>query len=60
MAKTVQTTPNCTYLTCWQSNAQNSPSQALTVQFNENFKMFKLDLEKTEDPEFKLPKSFGS
>ena len=19
---------NCTYLTCWQSNAQNSPSQA--------------------------------
>ena len=22
---------NCTHLTCWQSNAQNSPSQASTV-----------------------------
>ena len=23
---------NCTHLTCWQSNAQNSPSQASTVR----------------------------
>ena len=30
-----------------QSNAQNSPSQASTV----NFHMFKLDLEKAEDPD---------
>ena len=34
------------------SNAQNSPSQ--------NFQMFKLDLEKAEEPEIKLPTSVGS
>ena len=32
----------------------------LQQQFNENFKVFKLDLEKTEDPEFKLPTFIGS
>ena len=26
----------------------------------ENFQMFKLDLEKAEDPELKLPTSYGS
>ena len=51
---------NCNHLTCQQSNAQNSLNQALTVQFNENFQKFKLDLEKTEDPEFKLPTFIGS
>ena len=49
---------NCTHLTHWQSNAQNSPSQASTV--NVNFQMFQLDLEKTEEPEIKLPISAGS
>ena len=39
-----------------QSNAQNSPSQASTV----NFHMFKLDLEKAEDPEITLPTSAGA
>ena len=27
---------------------------------NENFQMFKLDLEKAEEPEIKLPTSIGS
>ena len=31
MPKNVQTMNNCTHLTCYQSNAQNSPSQASTV-----------------------------
>ena len=39
---------NCTHITRKQSNAQNSPSQAL------NFQMFKMDLEKAEEPEIKL------
>ena len=43
---------NCTDLTCKQSNAQNSPS-TWTV----NFLMFKLVLEKAEEPEIKLPTS---
>ena len=43
---------NCTYLICWQSNAQKFPSQASTVyELSENFQMFKLDLEKTEEPD---------
>ena len=46
---------NCTHLTYWQSNAQNSPSQASV-----NFQMFKLDLEKAQEPEIKLPRSVGS
>ena len=51
---------NCTYLTHLQSNTQNSPSQASTVHETENFQMFKLDLEKTEEPEIKLPTPAGS
>ena len=47
---------NCTHLTCKQSNAQNSPSHAWTL----NFQIFKLDLEKAEEPEIKLPTSVGS
>ena len=47
---------NCTHLTPWQSNAQNSPSQTVTG----SFQMFKLDLEKAEEPEIKLPTSVGS
>ena len=43
-----------------QSNAQNSPSQASGVCKLMNFQMFKLDLEKAEDPEIKLPTSVGS
>ena len=51
---------NCTHLTSQQSNAQNSPSQVSTVHELKNFKMFKLDLEKSEEPEIKLPTSAQS
>ena len=44
-----------------ESNAQNSPSQASTVsELSVNFQMFKLDLDKAEEPEIKLPTSAGS
>ena len=49
---------NCTHLTHWQNNAQNSPSFNST--WTENFQMFKLDLERAEEPEIKLPTSVGS
>ena len=39
---------NCTYLICQQSSAQNSPSQVSTVR---EPRMFKLGLEKAEEPE---------
>ena len=41
---------NCTHLTHQQSDVQNSPSQASTV-YELNFQIFKLDLEKAEEPE---------
>ena len=41
------------------SNAQNSPRQASTV-CEQCFQTFKLDLEKAEEPEIKLPTSVGS
>ena len=50
---------NCTHLTRQQSNAQNSPSQASTVH-EQYFHMFKLDLEKAEEPEINLPTSVVS
>ena len=50
---------NCTHLTCQQSSAQNSPSQASTCEAV-NFQMFKLVLEKAEEPEIKLPTSARS
>ena len=49
---------NCTHFTCWPSNAQNSPIRL--QQWTENFQMFKLDLEKAEEPEIKLSASVGS
>ena len=45
-------------LTCQQSNAQNPPGFNST--WTVNFQMFKLDLEKAEEPEFKLPTFGGS
>ena len=48
---------NCTHLTRQQSNAQNSPTR---LQQHVKFQMFKLVLEKTEEPEIKLPTSIGS
>ena len=49
----------CTHLTCWQSNAQNS-LPGFNSMWTVNFQMFKLDLEKAEEPEIKLPTSVGS
>ena len=52
---------NCTHLTHKQSNAQNSPSHASTIwKWTTNFQMFKLGLEKAEEPEIKLSTSGGS
>ena len=44
-----------------QSNVQNSnfPKQGFNSTWTVNFQMFKLDLEKAEEPEIKLPKSAG-
>ena len=50
---------NCTHFTCQQDNAQNSPSQASTVHEPRTFQVYKLDLEKAEEPEIKLPTFTG-
>ena len=51
---------NCTHLTRWQSNAQNSSSKGFSGMWTMNFQMFKLVLEKAEEPEIKSPTSVGS
>ena len=51
---------NCTHLTHQQNNAQNSLSEASNSTWTENFQMFKLDLEKAEEPDIKLPTFTGS
>ena len=56
--KNVQTTAQL-HSSHTRANAQNSPSQASTV-YELNFQMFKLDLEKAEEPEIKLSTSNGS
>ena len=45
---------------CLKVAKSRSPSQALTVREPLIFQMFKLDLEKAEEPEIKLPTSAGS
>ena len=60
MPKNVQTTAQLHSSHMEQSNAENSPSQASTACETLNFQMFKLDLEKVEEPEIKLPTSTGS
>ena len=50
---------NCTHLTYQQSNAQSSKPGFKSV-WTVNFQMFKLVLEKAEEPEIKLPTSAGS
>ena len=49
---------NCTYLTHWQSNAQNSPDR-IQKYVNCELQMFELNLEKAEESEVKLPASSG-
>ena len=41
---------NCTHLTYQASNAQNSLSLGFNNMWTKNFQMFKLDLEKAEEP----------
>ena len=48
------------FISHWQSNAQNSPKWGFNSMWTKNFQMFKLDLEKAEKPEIKLPTSAGS
>ena len=51
---------NCAHLTHWQSNAQKSLKSGFNSTWTVNFQMFKLDLEKAEEPEVRLPTSVGS
>ena len=57
--KNAQTAAQCTHPTCCQSNAQNSPP-GFNSTWTMKFQMFKLDLEKAEEPEIKLSTSTGS
>ena len=50
----------CTHFTCEQNCAQKSFKLGLSSLWTENFQMYKLDLEKVEQPEIKLPTSTGS
>ena len=49
---------NCTHFTCYQSNAQNCPG--FNSIWTKYFQMFKVNLQKAEEPEIKLPTSVGS
>ena len=51
---------NCTHFTCEQNCAQKSFKLGLSSLWTEKFQMYKLDLEKVEEPEIKLPTSTGS
>ena len=50
---------NCRNLTHWQCNAWILQAR-LNCMWTMDFQMFKLDLEKAEEPEIKLPTSVGS
>ena len=60
MPKNAQTTAQLHSSHTLVKYAQNSPSQASAVHETVNFQMFKLVLEKAEEPEIKLPTSAGS
>ena len=55
MPKNVHTTIQCTHFTYQQSYEQKASSQASAVLNIKNFQMYKLGLEKAEEPEIKLP-----
>ena len=50
---------NCAHYTCQQGYAQNPSRQASTI-CELRIQMYKLDLEKVEEPEIKLPAPIGS
>ena len=60
MPKNVQTTAqlHSSYTVAKQCSKFSKPGLNSTCTIN--FQMFKLDLEKAEEPEMKLPKSIGS
>ena len=51
---------NCTHFTCYQSDAQKSFKLGFNSMWGKNFQMYKLDLEKAEEPEIKLSTSIRS
>ena len=57
ISKNVQLPHSCTHLTGYQSNFSK---QVFSGTWTEKLHMFKLDLEKAEEPEIKLPTSLGS
>ena len=50
---------NCTHLTASKVMFKIS-KPSFTITWTVNFHMFKLDLEKAEEPEIKMPTSVGS
>ena len=56
-SKNVHLPHSCTDLTCYQSNISK---QVFNSTYTVKFHMFKLDWEKVEEPEIKLPTSAGS
>ena len=50
---------NYTHFTCYKVILKILQARLQSTQ-NENFQMYKLDLEKAEEPEIKLPTSAGS
>ena len=59
MPKNVQTTTLIAFIS-HASKVMLKILQARLQQYMNNFQMFKLDLEKAEEPEIKLPASAGS
>ena len=60
MPKNVQTTAQLHSTNMLAKEAENSPSEASNSTRTENFWMFKMNLEKAEKPEIKLPTSVDS
>ena len=57
VSKNVHLPHSFTHLRCYQSNFSK---QVFNSTYTVKFHMFKLDLEKAEEPELKLPTSSGS
>jgi len=60
MPKNVQTTTQLHSSHTLAKLCSKSSKWGFNSKWTENFQMFKLDLEKAEEPEIKLPKSIGS
>ena len=60
MSKNVQTTTQLHSFHMPARSCSKSSKLGVNNTRTENFQMYKLDLEKAEEPEIKLPTSFGS